>query len=137
MGLVYADITLRNTFDEANAKRGFISESDIRQTALTAMVDTGAMRLTINEEVRLLLGLEITSKLQAELADGTLHKYGLTEPITVQWKDRTTICHALVLPNSTEVLLGVIPLEAMDLIVNPVSQELVGAHGDEIIEKVK
>jgi hypothetical protein len=30
-------------------------------------------------------------------------------------------------------LLGVIPLEFMDLIVDPVRQELVGAHGDEVI----
>jgi hypothetical protein len=29
------------------------------------------------------------------------------------------------------VLLGAIPLEGMDLMVNPVAGELVGVHGDE------
>jgi hypothetical protein len=30
-------------------------------------------------------------------------------------------------------LLGVIPLEFMDLMVDPVNRELVGVHGDETI----
>jgi hypothetical protein len=29
--------------------------------------------------------------------------------------------------------LGVIPLEDMDLVVDPVKQELAGAHGDEAV----
>jgi hypothetical protein len=32
---------------------------------------------------------------------------------------------------------GAIPLEAMDLMVNPVSQEVAGIHGDQIIHKIK
>ena len=136
MGLVYADITLRNAIDEGNAQRGIIKESEIRQTTLTAMVDTGAGTLVINEEIRQLLGLEIKSFRQGKLADGTLNKYALTEPVSVQWKNRDTTCQAMVLPNSSDVLLGAIPLEGMDLIVNPVSQELVGAHGDEILHLI-
>jgi hypothetical protein len=38
-----------------------------------------------------------------------------------------------VLPGAEEVLLGAIPLEDMDLIVNPARQELTGAHGDEVV----
>jgi hypothetical protein len=36
----------------------------------------------------------------------------------------------------SDVLLGVIPLEFMDLIVDPVAEQLVGAHGDRIISRV-
>jgi hypothetical protein len=39
-------------------------------------------------------------------------------------------CRPLVIPNATEVLLGAIPLEDMDLMVDPVGQKLVGRHGD-------
>jgi hypothetical protein len=35
-----------------------------------------------------------------------------------------------------EALLGVIPLEDMDLIVDPVKQELVGRHGDKEIAMI-
>ena len=136
MGLVYADITLRNFLDEDDVRRGIIKESEIRQTTVKAMVDTGAMRLIINEEIRQLLGLQIRCTRKARLADGTLNEYDLTEQVIVQWKNRESICQPMVLPNSTNVLLGVIPLEEMDLIVDPVSQELVGANGDEIVYRI-
>jgi hypothetical protein len=42
-------------------------------------------------------------------------------------------CEAVVLPNATEVLLGAIPLEGMDLMVDPVAEKLVGRHGDEAL----
>jgi len=42
------------------------------------------------------------------------------------------LVRALVVPGAEKVLLGVIPLEGLDLMVNPVTQELVGAHGDEV-----
>jgi hypothetical protein len=41
----------------------------------------------------------------------------------------------VVLPEG-DVLLGVIPLEFMDLVVDPVSEQLVGAHGDRIISRL-
>jgi hypothetical protein len=65
------------------------------------------------------------------LADGSSHAYGKTEPIEVHWKNRDCYCSALVLPDAKRVLLGVVQLEDMDLMVNPTTQELVGAHGDE------
>ena len=137
MGFVYADITLVNAEDKIKAQIGVIDESEIRQTTLTAIVDTGVGRLAISEDIRQLLGLQVKSFRQAELADGTLKKYDLAGPVTVQWKNRAALCQAMVVPNASEVLLGVLPLEDMDLIVDPVSQELVGAHGDEILEKLK
>lgn len=44
--------------------------------------------------------------------------------------------HALVVPGLETPLPGAIPLEGMDLIVNPAAQELVGANGDEMIMQV-
>jgi hypothetical protein len=37
-----------------------------------------------------------------------------------------------VSPPSSEVLLGALPLEGMDLTVNPLRNEVTGAHGDTI-----
>jgi len=39
---------------------------------------------------------------------------------------------AITVPGLPKVLLGLLPLEEMDLIVNPSRHELVGAHGDTI-----
>jgi hypothetical protein len=41
------------------------------------------------------------------------------------------------MPGSGEVLLGAIPLEGMDLMVDPVNQTLAGIHGDEVVCVVK
>jgi hypothetical protein len=53
-------------------------------------------------------------------------------PVMVCWKDRETPCQAVVLPGEAEVLLGALPLEGMDLTVNPLRNEVTGAHGDTI-----
>jgi len=137
MGLVHAEITLRNAGDVINVRRGYIKEPEIRQLNITAMVDTGAATLVINEAVRQQLGLVMESTYIAELADGSAQTYGLTEAVQVQWKNRKVACQAIVVPNANDVLLGAIPLEAMDLIINPSKQELVGAHGDTVVYMLK
>ena len=133
MGIVHAEITLKNAIDMGNARRGMIKDFEVRQTTVTAVVDTGAGTLVINEAIRQKLGLEIQEKRRATLADGATHDYEVTEPVSVHWKNRISSCNAFVLPDSNNVLLGAIPLEDMDLIVNPKKLELVGAHGDEVM----
>jgi clan AA aspartic protease len=137
MSLIYAEITLKNAVDAANARTGIVGESEIRQTAVRALVDTGAWTLVINEAIREKLGLEIVGTEPGTLADGTQAVYKLAGPLEVRWKDRRANCDALVLPNADEVLLGAIPLEAMDLTVNPRREEIAGVHGDQVIHAVK
>jgi len=134
MGIVRTEITLKNAADVSNADRGIIKDSEIRQTTVTAIADTGAITLVINEEIRQKLGLKIKGKREATLANGITSDYDVTEPICVHWKDRDSACRAYVLPNSNNVLLGAIPMEDMDLIVNPSNLEVVGAHGDKIMQ---
>jgi len=136
MGIVRTEITLKNAADVSNAERGMIKDSEIRQTTVTAVVDTGAWTLVINEEIRQKLGLKLQGKRHATLADGTASYYDTTEPVSIHWKDRDSACKAYVLPNSNNILLGAIPMEDMDLIVHPKKLELVGAHGDEIMQLI-
>ena len=136
MGIVYADIILRNSIDISDVKRGNMAEKEVRTVSVTAMVDTGAGTLIISESIRKKLGLEIIGLRGATVAGGERKTCQVTEPVNIQWKDRDTACRAVVLPGEGEVLLGAIPLEDMDLIVNPGKQELVGAHGDEILCRV-
>ena len=136
MGIVYADITLKNSGDINNVKRGYIAEKEVRIVSVTAMVDTGAGTLIISESIRNKLGLEIIGLRGVTVAGGERKTCQVTEPVNIQWKDRDTDCRAVVLPGEGDVLLGAIPLEDMDLIVNPGKQELVGAHGDEILCRV-
>jgi hypothetical protein len=61
----------------------------------------------------------------------------VTEPVNIYWQDRYTGCNAFVLPNETEVLFGALPLEGMDVLVDPKHERLIGAHGDQPLYLVK
>lgn len=137
MGITYAEIILKNAVDAGNFRRGLIKEKEVRQTVVRAIVDTGAGTLVINEEVRKVLGLEVRGLRRATLANDGKELCKLTEPVEIQWKNRDTTCPALSASESGDILLGAIPLEDMDLIVNPAKQELEGAHGDEILCMLK
>jgi hypothetical protein len=61
----------------------------------------------------------------------------ITEGVNIYWQDRFTCCNAFVLPNETEVLFGALPLEGMDVLVDPKRERLIGAHGDQPLYLVK
>jgi clan AA aspartic protease len=133
MGQTYTEITLKNAGDVGNVRRGLIKESEVREARVEALADTGAITLAITEDVRRTLGLYIEAERNGTFANGTRASCGVTEPVKVVWKNRETSCQAMVVPGATKILLGAIPLEGLDLMVNPVTQELVGAHGDQFI----
>ena len=95
------------------------------------MPDTEAWTLVINEDIRQKLGLAIEETSESTLADGKTDGYAVTEGVKIQWKDRSTVLPAVVVPNAHDILLGALPLEAMDLMVDPVRAQLVGVHGDQ------
>ena len=130
MGMVYAEITLKNSCDEGNALAGRIKPEDVRAVTVRAVADTGALNLVITEEVRQKLGLAITGESTAMMANGQRVTCHFTEAVYVHWKNRHTPCSAVVIPEAKLILFGAIPMEGMDLMVNPVTQEVVGAHGD-------
>ena len=138
MGLVYTEITLRNAADVVNARHGIIDELEVKQTAVTALVDTGAYTIIINEDICRQLGLELETGdiFEAVLADGSKQEYVYTEPVQIQWKNRKSVCRAVLVPSASETLLGALPLEEMDLIVHPLKQELTGAHGEVVVLRV-
>jgi clan AA aspartic protease len=132
MGEVRTEITLVNIGDQNDARRGYIPQDQVRQLTVNAVVDTGAVTLVINEETRDKLGLRVKRAGEATVAGGGKVQTQITESVDVYWKDRETSCRAVVLPGEKDVLLGALPLEGMDLTINPLRNEVTGAHGDAI-----
>jgi predicted aspartyl protease len=139
---VHTEITLKNGWDVEKAADGLIKESDVRQETVQAVVDTGAWNIVINEEIRSKLGLKIKGTDTVTLADlprvaGSCScECSIVGPLEIWWKDRWFLQDALMLPNAGEILLGAIPLEALDLTVNPRLGEVVGAHGDQPLHRL-
>ena len=132
MGNVYAEITVKNAVDLALSQKGQIAEQDVRTVTLTAIVDTGATTLVINEDIFNQLGLTVLETRNINVAGGGKVLCKVTDPVHIYWKNRFASVNAVVMPEG-KLLLGVIPLEFMDLIVDPIRQELVGANGDEAL----
>jgi clan AA aspartic protease len=137
MGTFKEKIILVNARDIGNAREGLIPESGVRTVAIDAMPDTGAWTLVINEDIRQKLGLAIEGSIASTLADGSTTSYNQTDAVKIQWKNRSTIQQALVVPEADDILLGALPLEAMDLMVDPVHERLAGVHGGEPLHKLK
>jgi len=137
MGTVFAEITLKNGSDIVRLQDGNITDKDVRSLTLNALVDTGAITLVINENICQKLGLSIEGTRTAYLAGGEETSCKVTEPVRIYWKNRDATCRAWVLPGGDDVLLGAIPLEEMDLAIDPVNKQLFGVHGDEVVGLIK
>jgi clan AA aspartic protease len=81
--------------------------------------------LSLNEEIKIQLDLAVLDEQEAELADGTPKKIEIVGPVEVRFENRMTTVNAAVLPSNTEVLLGAIPMEDMDVLIDPKQQKLV------------
>ncbi len=116
MGLIYADLELVSADDIALERKGYIIKDEIKKEQVRALVDSGTY---INEHIKNQLDLAVVDTMEAELADGTLHNMDVVGPLVMNFKNRTTSCNAAVLPGESEVLLGSIPMEDIDVVLVP------------------
>ena len=124
MGYVYADIQLTNEDDLAFKRRGWAAEAEIRRVKTKALVDSGAYDLIINEEIQNQLNLPVLGKRTIKVAEESLLDVDIVGPVEVRFEDRATTVRALLLPDTEEVLLGAIPLEGLDVIIDPLRERL-------------
>lgn len=125
MGKVYAEIDLINGIDAGLAKKNLIGEEEVKRIGVKSLVDTGAITLCINENIQEYLQLPVVDTRVFHLADGKSIECKVVAPVDVLFKNRLTTCRAVVLPGDSEVLLGLIPIEEMDVLIDPVRQELI------------
>ncbi len=106
MGLSFAMLTLSNPRRPEQAA-----------VAVEALADTGAVYLIIPEHVQLQLALEVQSRKEVTLADGSKKMVPYVGPLEVRFQNRVAYVGAIVMGD--QVLLGAIPMEDMDLVVIP------------------
>lgn len=124
MGYVHAEIELTNYGDVEQNYRGLLPENEIRRVTTMALVDTGAWDLVINEEIQQQLNLRVIGKQTVKLADETLLEVDVVGPVAIRFEDRSAFMTAIVLPATSEVLLGAYPLEGLDAFIDPKRQKL-------------
>jgi len=110
MSIVYADVRLGND-----------ARPELEEINATALVETGALHLCIPEHVALQLRLSQKQPRELQTADGRSHLVPYV-PVKVSLLGRECVTGALVFGN--QVLLGAIPMEDMDLIIEPSRQKV-------------
>lgn len=125
MGLIYGDIELINGGDLELARRHYIGGDKIKRMHISALVDTGSYMLCINESIQAQLQFTIVEKRKAKTAEGRIVEYDIVSHVELKFKNRRTICNAMILPGNSEPLLGAIPLDDMDVLIHPLRQELI------------
>ena len=119
MGQVYADIELINQDDIVLARNYHIGEDEIKKMPIRALVDTGAQFMCINENIQEVLRLPFIDKRRVQLADGKIVTCDVVGPVEIKFVNRSSTCKAMILPGDAEPLLGILPLEEMDVIIDP------------------
>jgi clan AA aspartic protease len=125
MGLVYADLELISGEDLVLHRRGYIKEGEIKRMRVSALVDSGAYMLSINETIKEQLDLPVIEKQIAKLADESEIKVEIVGPVEIRFENRRANVDAMVLPGDAEILLGAIPMEDMDVLIDPKQQKLI------------
>ena len=131
MGKVLVDAKVENFADVEAVADGRLSPEEVRTLEITeALVDTGAMYLGLPQRMIQELGLRPLQQKIVKSTNGSALRtiYGICR-ITIQGRQ----CHveAAELPDDCPVLIGQLPLEAMDWVVDCANQQLIGnpAHG--------
>jgi clan AA aspartic protease len=117
-------LTLWNNTDLDNVQRGLMKPEEVRTEEIEALVDTGATQLVIPIDVCQRLGLRPGRTVPVLLADGSEREMTYMTSLHISILGRDMSCDALASPEGTTPLIGQIPLEALDLIVDPRSREL-------------
>ena len=112
MGLTNAKIQLRNP-----------RLPELEPVEVDALADTGSVHLCIPLYTQLQLKLDQVGEKEVTLADGSRKLVPYVGPIELRYMNRTGFAGALVMGD--QHLLGVIPMEDMDLVLVPKTRTVV------------
>lgn len=123
MGIVHAELRLTNFFTG-------------QSTQVRALVDTGATEMTVTPEVAVALGFDLEEvwRQMVTVADGRRFKVPRIGPLQIRYQDRAASFDAMVMGD--QCLMGQVPLEVLDLIVDPKEKRLIGRDPDGPVSRV-
>ena len=112
MGIIYADLRVSN-----------FSHPELEEITVNALVDAGALDLVIPEHLAIQFRLSDLKQREVHLADGSRKLVRYAGPIKVEMMGRDCVTAAVVMGD--QVLPGAIPMQAMDVIVHPRTEQVV------------
>jgi predicted aspartyl protease len=133
MGKVLVTAKIENLDDLVFVRKGLLNESEVRHVEITnALVDTGAFGLLMPIRMITQLGLDpVRTRMSRTISGEILITIYSAVRLTIQ--DRTCIIDVSGIADHLPVIIGQIPLESMDWVVDMTGHRLIGnpEHGGE------
>jgi clan AA aspartic protease len=131
VGKIVVTIKLTNLFDLALYTRQ-ASKKKPRQVEVESLVDTGATRLYLKPSVIKKLGLQRVDAVRSQRKNGEVVRFKY-EPVQLELMGRKENFDVVEVPESVPNLLGQVPLEVLDLLIDSKRRKLIPnpAHGGE------
>src|SRR5262245_12330131 len=135
MGRVLTEASIENLEDLWAVERGSLPADRARRVLVTdALVDTGATLLSMPTKLIHPLGLKKTGEKRVTSSIG-LSESAVYQAVRLTIQGRSCTMDVMEVPDTVPVLIGQLPLEHLDLVVDLRSRSLIGnpAHGGEHI----
>jgi predicted aspartyl protease len=126
MGRVLVPVVIENQYDMFEVSQGRRSPDQVRRVEIPdALVGTGAKMLSLPKRMIEALGLQFLQERQVITTAGPARSatYGL---VRLSMLGREAPLDVAALPDECPVLIGYIPLEQLDLMVDSTGQRLIG-----------
>lgn len=133
VGRVVTEARVENLKDLWAVEQGLRPEDQARSiTIQDALVDTGATLLSLPTNLIHQLGLRRVASRRVRSSAG-IGEAGLYEAVRLTIQGRSCTMDVLEVPDGCPALIGQLPLEHLDFVVDPRNQVLIGnpAHGGE------
>lgn len=133
MGRVTEEILVENMDDLVLVKLGQLTTDKVRRVTIPdALADTGATLLSLPTSVIRQLGLTEFARKRVVAYTG-VNEAGLYGPVRLTIQGRFCTMDVLEVPDGVPALIGQLPLEHLDFVVDPRHRKLVGnpAHNGE------
>ncbi len=133
LGKVLVTARVENLQDLLDVERGTLSQDKVRFVEVSdAVVDTGATMLSLPKRFIQELGLRRFRTRRVRTVAGVI-EVGIYRAVRLSIQDRDFTTDVAEVPDDCPVLIGQIPLEALDFVVDPCVQKLIGnpEHGGE------
>lgn len=126
MGKVLTDLKLTSLYDLRDFKLKRINEDEIKSLLINdVIVDSGASMLCLSKDIIDQLDLEFVKSAKVNTADGIVTR-GIYGPVVYEIQGRSARGDVLELAHPRiHALIGQIPLEQLDFLINPAANRLV------------
>ncbi len=133
MGRVTVAAVIESLDDVYRIHRGEIAADQIRRVEIAdALVDTGATGLSLPRRLVQQLGL-LPLRTRRAITTGGVRDVATYGAVRLTINARDCVCDVMEVDDTYPVLIGQVPLELLDLVVDPGRRQLIGnpAHGGE------